>query len=176
MVKSLHCRIALTLIFGCLLFGKSAVARETWIAWPTVGQAEFTWLWFDVYQSTLRTPDGHFHGLSSDLTLEIRYQRQISAEQLLDATEKQWVAMGYSEESINNWLASLSQLFPTVSVDDTLYFVLLRDHGSLYFSQQGQSPQLLGDVHDIDLCHAFLSIWLGVKTQYPNLRKQLIGE
>lgn len=176
MVRSSYQCFLLTLLLLCLFALRPAIAKESWASWPAVGQAEFTWFWFDVYRSTLRTPDGHFHGLSTDLVLEIEYQRQISAEQLLDATEQQWVAMGYSTQSIQDWLALLKPLFPSVAANDTLYFVAHLEQGSLYFAPQGQAPKLLGEVDDGNLCQAFLSIWLGPRTQYPKLRKQLIGE
>lgn len=169
----------LTILIGLLLISFSwrlAAAEQDWQKWPTVGKAQFTWLWFDVYQSTLHTPDGHYHGLSSDLVLDIQYQRRISAKQLLDATEQQWIAMGYPNESIRQWLLALSQLFPSVTAQDRLYFVAQQERGQLYFSEQGSMPIRLGDINDIELSRAFLSIWLGPQTQYPDLRKALIGE
>ncbi|ELV8553102.1 chalcone isomerase family protein [Vibrio fluvialis] len=150
-----------------------------WTDWPVVGQATLSWFWLDIYSSQLRTPDGHYQQ-DSDVTshpvaLEIRYLRDISRDQLLEATQDQWHKLGYNESSSDQWLDALTSMIPDVKAGERLVYVSDGLSGQMYhFTQQGQQ-RLLGSVADEQMNDAFLSIWLSPKTEYPKLRNQLIG-
>ncbi|MBF9000801.1 chalcone isomerase family protein [Vibrio sp. NFV-1] len=152
------------------------VADNRWASWPIVGQAEFTWFWFDVYRSTLRTPDGIYHGEGKTAALQIEYQRKISAQELLKATRKQWLEMDYNESLIDRWINYLTTLFPSVVKGDQLIYVSQGGQGKLYFHPVKQTLQFVGTINDTELDRAFLGIWLATNTEYPDLRLQLIGE
>ncbi|MCH1925133.1 chalcone isomerase family protein [Shewanella sp. C32] len=154
----------------------NAAASATWTQWPSVGQASLSWLWFDVYHSTLRTPSGQYDGQQAPLALQIRYQREISAQELLDATSEQWQKLGYSTEQIAPWLKQLSAIFPNVTEGDQLVYVSAGEAGDFYYQAKHQSGfKLLGQVTEPALNQAFIAIWLSPQTEYPKLRQQLIG-
>nr|WP_246225504.1 chalcone isomerase family protein [Vibrio agarilyticus] len=138
-----------------------------------------TWFVFDVYQSRLKTPNGRYI-ISRDITphplaLEINYQREISSEQLLEATDDQWQKLGLTAQQRQRGLARFRALFPTVQPGDQLTYVTDGQLGALYFSQ-GTDVALLGYIEQEWLNDAFLAIWLSPKTAYPKLRQQLIAE
>ncbi|WP_417760240.1 chalcone isomerase family protein [Shewanella sp.] len=154
----------------------SAQASSTWSQWPSVGQASLSWLWFDIYHSTLRTPSGQYAGLQAPLALQIRYQREISAQELLDATREQWQKLGYTTEQIEPWLRQLATIFPNVTEGDQLVYVSAGNSGHFYYQAKRQHQfERVGQITEAALNQAFIAIWLSPQTEYPKLRQQLIG-
>lgn len=158
--------------------------KLAWLQWPAVGEASLSWLWFDIYHSQLRTPSGEYQGITAPLALQIRYQRNIAAEELLDATAEQWQKLGYHNDDIRLWRQHLTAIFPTVAYGDQLVFVSNGRQGRFYFYSHNEaqskgataaSYRLLGAIHQPQLNRAFLAIWLAENSQYPQLRQQLIG-
>ncbi len=99
-VESNSAKIMLALIL-VLPYSGSAQATQSgqpadkeWQSWPIVGKADFSWLFFDIYQARLLSPDGQY--VQQDdiaphpLALQIDYERNITKEDLLSATKKQW--------------------------------------------------------------------------------------
>ncbi|WJG20519.1 chalcone isomerase family protein [Vibrio furnissii] len=156
-----------------------AKSSAQWTDWPVVGQATLSWFWLDIYASQLRTPDGHYQQ-DSDVTphpvaLEIRYLRDISREQLLEATQDQWHKLGYDASRSEAWLDALTRMMPNVKAGERLVYVSDGVTGQMYYFTQQGKQRLLGKVADEAMNDAFLSIWLSPKTEYPKLRNQLIG-
>ncbi len=152
---------------------------EEWQQWPVVGQATLSWLWLDIYSSQLRSPDGEY--IQSDdvtphpMALEIRYMRDITNAQFLDATEEQWQNLGYDQQQINRWLLQLGGIFPSVKMGEALVYVTDGRIGKYIYVPNGGDSQQIGYISDELLNDAFLSIWLSSKTEYQELRQQLIG-
>ncbi|MCF8778257.1 chalcone isomerase family protein [Vibrio sp. IRLE0018] len=172
--------LSILLGFSSSSYGQTGSADiETWQQWPTVGQARLSWFVFDVYDSRLVTPDGRFE-VNEDVTphplaLEIRYLRDISSRELLSATEEQWHEIGI--ESQKQWKETLSLLFPDIHKGDRLTYLTDGEMGQLIFqAKDSQAEEIVGHVTDRDLNDAFLAIWLSPRTQFPALRKQLIGQ
>lgn len=162
--------------------GDSGMLSNTeWQQWKTVGEAQLTWFVFDIYTSRLTTPDGEYK-VSADVSphpfaLEINYQRDISKQQLLDATDEQWQKLGFNQSFRQQWISNLTSLFPEIKKGDVLTYLTDGKEGVLIYRQAGQQRhQTLGYVKDEGLNDAFLSIWLSPQTEYPQLRKQLIGQ
>jgi hypothetical protein len=98
-------RIILATLLSLLLSSHNAVASkdspvsyQAWGQWQVVGEAQLSWLFFDVYRSQLLAPQGIYE-VSEDVSphpiaLRIQYQRDISRQQLLDATLDQWQKNG----------------------------------------------------------------------------------
>ncbi|MFC3024727.1 chalcone isomerase family protein [Vibrio zhugei] len=160
-----------------MAWSASVLAKEPSLAqWQRVGQAHFTWLWFDVYDSTLYTPNGRYVDLHSPLALHIEYRRTISAQDLLTATEKQWKKLTFKQDDIDQWLSKLKTIFPSVEEGDQLVYQSNGKTGTFYFKPVNQSDfHVVGDIESPTFNTAFLSIWLSPQSQYPDLRKQLIG-
>ncbi|WP_045403487.1 chalcone isomerase family protein [Vibrio hyugaensis] len=162
-----------------MITGTSALPM--WQQWQTVGEAQLTWFVFDVYKSTLKAPDGQYL-VSNDISphpfaLEINYQRDISKQQLLDVTDEQWQKLGFTQAYRQAWISEFDTMFPNIKKGDELTYLTDGKTGQLIYRQAGSKPyQIVGYVKDEGLNDAFLSIWLSPKTEFPKLRKQLIGQ
>jgi hypothetical protein len=154
---------------------------SSWQHWQTVGEAQLTWFIFDIYKSRLKTPDGQYT-VSSDVSphpfaLEINYQRDISKQQLLDVTDEQWQKLGFTQPYRQQWISELNTMLPNIKKGDELTYLTDGKTGQLIYRQAGREPyQTVGYVKDERLNDAFLSIWLSPQTEFPKLRKQLIGQ
>lgn len=154
------------------------VVRQ-WQQWPIVGQATLSWLWLDIYSSQLRSPDGKYK-LEGDISphpvaLEIRYLRDISSTQLLEATEEQWQKQGFSDEKIASWMPTLTAIFPSVKTGEKLIYVTDGTSGEFVYISNSGEQKVVGTIDDESLNDAFLAIWLSPKTEYQTLRQQLLG-
>ncbi|CAH0526483.1 chalcone isomerase family protein [Vibrio hippocampi] len=150
-----------------------------WSQWQVVGEAQLSWLFFDIYRSQLLAPDGRYRQ-DDDVTphpiaLKITYQRSISRQQLLDATLDQWQEMGFDKETRHRWIATLYDIFPDVDEDHQLIYVTDGSTGTFYSLVPKQPMKAVGHIEDEMLNDGFLSIWLGRNSQFPDLRSQLIG-
>ncbi|WP_239502585.1 chalcone isomerase family protein [Vibrio astriarenae] len=171
-----------TLLWSCLSVAQptSLQLESDWKSWSKVGSADLNWLFFDIYQSHLFTPSGDYR-LSHDVTphplaLSITYERDIEAKDLLSVTYDQWLKLGYSDEQALSWLETISPMFPDISEGDQLVYVSDGADGEIYWLRKNSYRwQLMGNVTDELTNDAFLSIWLSPKTEYPRLRRQLIG-
>lgn len=150
-----------------------------WLSWRKVGDATLTWGPFTVYTSQLRTPDGHYAGPKQDQALIITYQRDIDREELVEATREQWQALGILQQEPQSeaWLKMLQSLWPSVTPGAQLAFVMSDRRGQFWYrasaALQGFTP--LGGPQSAAFSSGFLAIWLDPRTQYPELRQQLIG-
>jgi|SaaInl5LU_22_DNA_1037371.scaffolds.fasta_scaffold01685_5 hypothetical protein len=139
--------------------------------WPAVGRARLSVLFFDVYDSTLKTPSGVFSGYQEPIALEIHYLRDITAKALVKQTAKEWDALGLPAETYKSFLRPLEDLWPDVQKKDALTFIVLPD-GSNTFYYNGQT---LGGLDHPKFGQYFLNIWLSPNASRPELRAQLLG-
>lgn len=176
--------MSLVLILIGLTCSRVSLANEigtNWQKWPKVGNADFNWLLFDVYQSKLKVETGKFQAdkpLSKQaLALVIQYERKISSEDFTDATIKQWQKIGYEQSFIEQWQDELPKLFPSVSDGDQLAMVSDGIEQSVMLFKTASSEQwsVIRNFYDSEFTERFLSIWLSESSQYPKLRQQLIG-
>lgn len=178
--KAIKRGLICSLLFSGAVFASSALDHSNWSRWPSVGQAQLTIFIFDVYQSRLLAPSGKYL-LHDDITphplaLSIDYQRDISQQQLLDATLEQWLEMGYEKGVTLDWIKALDVIFPDIEQGQNLTYVTDGSYGQFYYKPSATSaPELIGTVNDEALNDAFLAIWLSPNTSYPELRSQLIG-
>ena len=138
-----------------------------------VGQGQFSYLFWDLYQAQLYTADGNWSGYqqSAPFVLKLTYQRDISKADFIEATVDQWKHLqGKVSAQHQDWAKQLDTLWTDVKKGDQLSCVLLAD-GTVQFYF---NDKLLGDVTDPAFGPAFLDIWLSEKTSAPKLRKQLL--
>lgn len=159
----------------------SGADTQNWRQWRIVGEAQLSWLFFDIYQSRLLTSTGRFEQGADvsphPLALEINYLRDISQKDLLKATQQQWQKLGFAKAAQQRWIAVLSELFPDVQAGDSLTYLTDGQTGQLMFKRLAQSDyEVIGYVADEELNDAFLSIWLSPQSNYAQLRQQLIGQ
>ncbi|MDW1602037.1 chalcone isomerase family protein [Vibrio sp. Vb2960] len=163
--------------------GNSEAASNiaNWKGWKTVGEAHLTWFIFDIYHSRLKAPDGKFI-VSDDvsphpLALEINYKRDISKQQLLDVTDEQWAKLGFTDSYRKAWISELDRMFPDIQKGDELTYLTDGKSGQLFYKQVGDvQVKNVGIIEDERMNDAFLAIWLSPNTEFPKLRKQLIGQ
>lgn len=144
-------------------------------ALKTVGEGQFSYLFWDLYQARLATSDGQFvsYQQNKPLLLELTYQRDISKADFVEATLDQWKAQqGSLQQRHRDWAAQLDMLWRDVKKGDRLA-CLLRADGLVEFSFNGQA---LGVLDDPAFGAEFLDIWLGEKTTAPKLRIALLGQ
>lgn len=152
---------------------------ESWKSWSSVGQAQLTMFFFDIYESQLLTPNGGYV-VGQDITphplaLSITYQRDISQKQLLDATVEQWQKLGYKQSEMLEWAARLENIFPDIEEGNSLTYVTDGYRGSFFYSKPMVNDRLIGSIEEEAFNDAFLAIWLSPNTEYPGLRERLIG-
>ena len=153
-----------------LAFALSASA--TTLGLQKCGEAKLTVLFWDIYESSLYTPTGQYHPDIRPLRLEIKYLRQIKADDLIEQTAKEWQAQGLHDSRHGAWLETLGTLWPDVRKHDVLALSITED-GSAAFTFNGEP---LGVIEDPDFGSAFAGIWLSPTTTRPELRAALIGE
>lgn len=161
--------LALLLLVATL--ASSQVHASSWFTWPTVGESTLKWGWWNIYTAELKTPTGKYVKSDPNVALIIRYLRDIDKSDLLLATDKQWQHLGISLQQRQQWLSVLAQQWPSVKQGDRLVFVRTTTGGRFY-----QHRQPLGETLSIPMSNAFLAIWLSIKTDYPKLRLQLLGQ
>lgn len=156
------------------------VAHATdWLSWRKVGDAALSWGPFTLYTSRLHTPDGRYIGPEQDRALIITCKRNIDRGDLVDATRDQWHALGVmeSEPQSAEWLRMIQALWPEVTPGTQLAFVVHDKQGQFWYrasaAQKAFTPP--GPVQSEAFSRCFLAIWLDPRTQYPELRQQLIG-
>lgn len=158
-------------IFLLLLFSTSASAQlnppKDYI---TVGTAKLRVLWFDIYDVELSSPRGRFSEIAGPLLLKLTYLRDIRKQKLLDETANQLRAIKPSVVRI--WLSQLKMIWPEINRGDRLAFLLdSNGFGHFYFNEI-----YVGTINDTRFGKAFISIWLGQNSEYPDLARKLKGE
>ena len=138
--------------------------------WPLVGEARLKVLIWEVYDSALFTPSGHWQG-DAPYRLSLHYLRNIPAAKLVEETEKAWREQGRSHPRLSEWLGLLGDLWPDLTEGDNLVFGLNASGDSAFWFNG--SP--LGSIEDRDFGPLFGEIWLDPDTPRPELRAQLIG-
>lgn len=151
---------------------KNALSTEaTSVPLEFRGQAKLSVLLWDVYESRLYTPGGEWAPGIRPLKLEIRYLRDVAAEDLVAQTRKEWVAQGIATDQHDQWLKQLSKLWQDVAKDDVIALEL-DANGATRFRHNGE---LLGTIEEPQFGEDFSGIWLSAKTTRPELRQALIG-
>ena len=147
--------------------GELALATDVW---PLVGEARLKVFIWEVYDSALFTPSGHWQG-DAPYRLSLHYLRNIPAAKLVEETEKAWRQQGRDHPRMNEWLALLGELWPDVTEADNLVFGLNASGDSAFWF----NGSALGSIEDRDFGPLFGGIWLDPDTPRPELRAQLIG-
>ena len=175
--------LSLRLIFTALLLGGYGISclaidqpvKETSSpvispsSFKFVGKSDIRWLWFDVYQATLRTPSGSYQPQQWPLSLELFYKRDIRRDQLLRTTEDEWQRQNIHYKA--QWLAVLTTMWPNITSQDRL-LLKVDEKGTSHFFYNNT---YIGYIDDELFSLAFTAIWLSDNTLKPKVRNQLIG-
>ncbi|MFY8282861.1 chalcone isomerase family protein [Pseudoalteromonas sp. SSMSWG5] len=152
--------------FMCSLFMADVAAN----GFKTVGQAKMEYLFWDVYNAKLETPNGTYTFGQHPSKLTLTYLRDFKAKDIVKATNEQWQHLGL-DEMVGAYDKQLLDLWPDISKNDSLTFQTNEQAiGTFYFNGKP-----LGQINDDKFADNFLAIWLSAGTSEPSLRKQLIG-
>jgi len=135
------------------------------------GTALLKVLFWQVYESSLYTPDGTWQDGIRPFRLDIRYLRTISAEDLVKQTGKEWAEQGKASPQHTTWMEDLRTLWPDVTSDDVISLAV-DEAGVSTFLFNGE---VIGRLQDPQFGEDFSGIWLAENTTRPKLRAQLIG-
>lgn len=162
----------ISLLWCTPLFAFSNSTNSDPSSWLEVGKARLSVLFFDVYDSTLKTPSGQYKGYEEPVALEIHYLRDITSRVLVKQTAKEWEALGLAQAIYLPFLKPLETLWPDIKKGDSLTFIVLPD-GTNAFYYNGHA---LGGLDHPQFGQHFLDIWLSPNTSRPELRAQLLGQ
>lgn len=137
-----------------------------------VGKGQLRWWGFRVYEASLWAPDGDYRPGTTPYALEIRYQRDFSAEEIIDTTADELERLEYPTEQITRWTAELHGIFPDIRQGDRLIGLNRPDGPTLFYSSEAS----LGSVADPAFGPAFFAIWLDPRARQDALRHQLLGK
>lgn len=162
---------ALTLMLSFTAFA------APWSQWRSVGNATLNWGPFEVYHSTLLTPDGKYQARTWPQALAIRYLRSIDRQALVNVTEEQWRALGLlNQAQKNGWLEVLQKTWPDVSHGSEIIFLADEQGGRFYNGLPNSAIfNAIGAPFSPSFRDAFLAIWLSPAAHYPDLRSKLMG-
>ena len=141
--------------------------------WQPLGSGALRWFGLRIYEATLWAPDPVSWQEGGAFALAIAYERSISSDRLVKATEDEMLRLGLADAArIATWRPVLEQAFPDVSPGDVI--VGIHRPGEGVFFHYGDRPS--GIVTDPDFATAFFAIWLDERTREPGLRARLIGD
>ena len=135
------------------------------------GTALLKVLFWDVYESSLYTPDGKWQDNTRPFRLDIQYLRTISAEDLVKQTGKEWAEQGKASPQHNTWMDDLRELWPDVTSGDVISLAVDKAGVSTFLF----NGEVIGSLSDPQFGEDFSGIWLAANTTRPKLRSQLIG-
>jgi hypothetical protein len=138
-----------------------------------LGQARFSVLFWDIYDSKLLTSDGEkpFSNVCQYSLFEIHYLRDISKKELLDNTVAQWRHLAIKEAEYKAFVPVLADIWPDLKAGDRLS--MLNQVGMTDFYLNSKK---IGEIKSLDFAKTFLRIWLDENTSEPKLREQLLGD
>lgn len=140
-----------------------------------IGSGTLRWLGFHVYDASTWAgvpalpQDG---SVPAPFALQIVYAREISAEDLVSATESAWDDLGLLDDKASSWLPQLKTLWPDVKPGDTLVLHIDGARQARFY----YNGKLLGSVADQEFGPRFAAIWLHPDSSESTLRRQLLGE
>jgi hypothetical protein len=167
-------RLILLILFSCPLKANEYLPIEAIESTYTkIGSALFSVLFWDIYNSTLYSDSGAYVEGDTKQTLifKIDYLKDITRDDLIERTVEQWQHIGISEKVYNQFLPTLTKIWPDIASGDSLTLLVKNQESFFYFN-----GDLIGNIKQNAFGPLFLSIWLSEKTSQKSLRIKLLGE
>ena len=137
-------------------------------AWQEWGSGEMRYFGFRLYRATLWVAGPGIE--SSPHALLLQYRRDISRQQLVDASLDEMKHLGADEATVARWQADLQRVFPDVREGERIIGLHLPGKGARFYHQ----GRLIGEVNDAEFARRFFAIWLAPRTRSPDVRTQLL--
>ena len=136
------------------------------------GEGRLTWFGLRIYTATLWSSAQPFDP-RRPFALAIQYQRNFSAERIIDATLDEMRRLGKGSATQQaSWATAMRRVFPDIQAGDTLIGLAIPGRGTQFYS----ATRSLGDIDDPAFTDAFFAIWLDARTREPGLRETLLGK
>lgn len=134
-----------------------------------VGGGLLTWFGFDIYDASLWTPDGRFHGFAGQpIAFSLWYRRGFSRERLIDITQNGWTKFRLATpQQQAAWSAQLRRIWLDTHAGANMTTLVLPAGETRFYNAE----RYLGSIHDAAFGPAFLSIWLDPQTRGTRLEK-----
>ena len=135
-----------------------------------VGEARYSYLFWDVYDARLFAPQGKWQPQES-FALALTYLRDFAGEDIAERSIKEMREQGLSDKSrIERWQSAMQQIFPDVKEQDTITGIKTSAGVTRFF----HNDELVGEVEDPAFGEWFFNIWLGPQTTEPEFRAKLL--
>lgn len=136
-----------------------------------VGQGTLTWLAMDVYDIALYAPGGDYRP-NSIHAIELVYDFSFTSEELVEETIHQLRRMhNLPQTQLARWEGMLNSLGLSVERGDRVRMVT-HPGDKVVFYHNGRYK---GAIDDSEFSHMFSKIWLGERSQFPRLARQVRG-
>jgi hypothetical protein len=171
---SIHIVIAICIGMTTCVYGATPVSTPSALTkaqLQLVGRAQFSVLFWDIYESRLYTPSGQFEGVKPSVLFEITYQKDITKQDLIERTIEQWQHLGLVKDDYQRFVLPLNNLWPNIIDGDRLALHVGVGESVFYLNDK-----YIGQIEGEGFAALFLDIWLSPKTSQPKLRLQLLGD
>lgn len=136
-----------------------------------VGSGRYSVFLWDVYDATLYASNGKWHA-DKPFALSLTYLRDIKGKQIakasIDRIQRQGVT---NQQQLQSWSKQMTDLFPDVTEGSSITGYVNENRESVFFFGE----QEIGRIRDPKFSKYFFNIWLGMDTEAPELRDQLLG-
>lgn len=136
-----------------------------------VGSGRYSVFMWDVYDATLYASNGKWHA-DKPFALSLTYLRDIKGKQIVNASidriERQGVT---NRQQLQSWSRQMTDLFPDVTEGSSITGYVNQNKETVFFFGE----QEIGRIRDPRFSEYFFNIWLGIDTEAPELRAQLLG-
>ena len=173
MSSILNSRIARRRLLGLFAIWSLAGLANSAAEGPTAGfrrwgSGEFRRFGFLVYEATLWA--GGEDPLRPPLALKLTYKRNISGQDIAEASVKEIRNLGLADEALlRNWGEQMARIFPDVRPGDHILGLQLPEGARFFLNDRP-----LGAIDDPAFARAFFAIWLDARTSAPELRAALL--
>jgi len=164
--------VSLFLLSSITKTSEPATTLPETVELPLVGSSSLSVWFFDVYDITLKAPNGIYTAGHFPLNIELIYKRDITAKQLVSETVKQWKRFNLDESDVEAWAELLAKLWPDVKSDDIISFYVDQQKNTYFYFNE----EFIGEIKQQGFADAFVCIWLDENGPYPKMTKELIGQ
>ena len=134
-----------------------------------VGQANYNFLIWNIYDATLLTKSGKFK--DDEFVLVLKYNKVIKKERLINETINEFKKQAeFKEEYLNSLRQIFNKTFKKTKINSVFVGIKRKKQAYLYF--EGEE---VFKTNDEKFINYFFNIWLREDSQNPSFTKKLLG-
>ena len=136
-----------------------------------IGEANYSFLFWNVYDAQLYSPQKTFN--FEKFALILRYNKEIVKEILVKETIEDMMQQKYlSKDKIKSWTNIFNSIYQKVSVGSRFMCIKIKKNKSLFFYE---GKKIL-ESNDEEFINLFFNIWLRKDSKNPTFSKKLLGK